>query len=1147
MAGISEYFITNTKDSDLAKVIKGILPSKTKSLDILVGYFYFSGIKEIYQSVIDKPMRILVGLELEQELLKETAEFDFFVKKLATQKSSTEAIRSDFNKSMVALFNKSKYFEDDAQIEAFKVYYEKIKNGSLEIRKTKDPSHAKMYIFSYYDALCENGLTPGTVITGSSNLTYSGLRDNNEINVRFHAKPEYDNAMEIFNALWDDAYVLVDKDHIKDFEDGVIKHVWFEKLPTPYLLFLRVLNEYFSIDDSKRIHTPNEITKGEFFDLKYQTDAIRLGLDAIEKHNGVIIADVVGLGKSIIGSTIANNLDLRTIIIAPPHLKAQWEEYVQDFGLRHTAVFSNGLIENAIDYYHQKTINSRNNEPWLIVLDEAHNYRNDTTKDYAMLHELCQGNKVMLLTATPFNNAPSDIYALIKLFQIPTKSTLSTVNNLGEEFRELIARYRKLKDSYRTKDGVVMQIAVDPAVASPDEFAKYESEIQAIAKRIRMIIEPVVVRRSRIDLKKIEDYAEDLKHQGIEFPKVNDPQLLEYDLGELTELYINTLHAISPKSSDNKPSATADLVEASNEAFDDQYDDVEETPPSLEENKENIGFKATRYQPILYIKPGMEKGKTYAEIVKKLVEDAGFDYELFIGTQTNLAKFMRTLLVRRFESSQYAFKKSVESMLDNCLNIMNWIKERKAVPVFKKGSLPDIKVLYRSSNDTFAEEIIANLQDKGLFEIPTKYLKDEFMTDLKHDIQLLEKVMKDWSKVASDPKLEGFVHILKEKLKSEPNRKIVVFSQFADTVDYLDKHLKAAGLPVFSYTSGSASKTSKETIKRNFDAGFRKDQQVNDYSILLATDAISEGYNLHRAGAVINYDIPYNPTRVIQRVGRINRVNLKVFDELFIFNYFPTAIGESDTSVKRISTFKMAMIHAIMGEDTKILTEDENPHSYFVEQYNRAIAKEEQESWDTPYRDLLNKLRDLPVMDEAMNVPLRCKIRRLTSKPREGVLVFARKGNDLIFKFTEKGGTPQDLIPEEALQLLEAKVEEMPHQVSEHFGPVFKDLRDALFTTDNGADTNNRAKRKALEKLHVMMQRSACDLDYLKDLTTAIEYDAISTYVLRQIGKLKTNQYATLPDFVSKEYVSAVLRTYDGIAQGAETLIFAEEIESNKA
>lgn len=109
----------------------------------------------------------------------------------------------------------------------------------------------------------------------------------------------------------------------------------------------------------------------------------------------------------------------------------------------------------------------------------------------------------------------------------------------------------------------------------------------------------------------------------------------------------------------------------------------------------------------------------------------------------------------------------------------------------------------------------------------------------------------------------------------------------------------------------------------------KKEYQRDDYKILVATDAISEGYNLHRAGTVINYDIPYNPTRIIQRIGRINRINKKVFDQLYIYNYFPTDVGESETRTKEISTLKMAMIHAIMGEDTKVLTKDEEIQSYF--------------------------------------------------------------------------------------------------------------------------------------------------------------------------------------------------------------------------
>ncbi|MGC3977663.1 MAG: SNF2-related protein [Paludibacteraceae bacterium] len=191
----------------------------------------------------------------------------------------------------------------------------------------------------------------------------------------------------------------------------------------------------------------HDITGGRFINLKSQEDAIRMAISTIKKHNGVIISDVVGLGKSIIASTTANNLNLRTIITSPPHLVSQWEDYQEEFGIN-ARVFSRGVINKALDHFNSK---SNNNKEWLIIIDEAHNYRNEYTQDYAALHELCQGNKVMLLTATPFNNQPADIYSMVKLFQIPTKSTLNTVDNLGGKFKELINAYKTLKKQQKKK------------------------------------------------------------------------------------------------------------------------------------------------------------------------------------------------------------------------------------------------------------------------------------------------------------------------------------------------------------------------------------------------------------------------------------------------------------------------------------------------------------------------------------------------------------------------------------------------------------------------------------------------------------------------------------------------------------------------
>jgi len=1105
----SEHFITNSGEKSLSKILKSFL-SNTEAMDFLVGYFYFSGVQEIKDHIAGKKIRILVGMEMDKDLQNATSEMEFMAKK----QSSKQKIREDYFQDFTTFFNNSDFFESDEQQKLFKIYFNKIKDGTLEIRKTKEPCHAKMYIFSYNENYSQNGNLLGTVITGSSNLTYSGLRKQNEINVRFHSNAEYKDASQIFETLWDDSTIIANQDYIQEFEDSVIKKIWYEKMPSPYLMYLRCLYEYFHLDTTKRVRTPYDITRGKFYNLKYQEDAVRKAIDTLEKHNGVIISDVVGLGKSIIGSAVAHNLDmensnLRTIVIAPPHLVPQWKDYMNEFRV-HSEVFSRGSIEKALGYYSEKTTQD---DKWLIIIDEAHNYRNEYTQDYGMLHELCQGNKVMLLTATPFNNQPADIYSMLKLFQIPTKSTLHTVNNLGLAFRELIAKYKTLKKLQKGKK------------ISESEVQR---EVEMIAKRIRNIIQPLVIRRSRIDLKNISAYDEDLTKQGIEFPKVEDPVLLEYDLGSLDNVYTSTLQRISPKEVDNS---------IDHDAEDD------EIGLQLQSSYPENWFKATRYQPVIYAKP------EYADAVRKDIEDAGYDYDLFRGAQRNLAAFMRILLVRRFESSQYAFKKSLDNMLIYCENVKKWAEVRQAIPIYKKGFLPDIQGFYDDNSDTlFPDEMIdaeiEKLEKKGLFELKTKYLKDDFFKDLDDDIEILKILKNEWSKIKKDPKTEEFIEILKNKIQQDPTRKIVVFSQFADTVDHLGEKLQKAGLPVFAYTSKRSNDNNKKIIRNNFDAGIAIENQNNDYQVLVATDAISEGYNLHRAGAIFNYDIPYNPTRVIQRVGRINRINKKVFEKLFIYNYFPSSIGEAETRIKEIATLKMAMIHAIMGEDTKILTNDEQLQSFFAEQYKKVIANEEQLSWDTEFQQEYNSLLGSKEMKEALKIHFRSKIRRHTSLPQEGVLVVARKKNDLVFLMAENGKEPEEVGVEIGLKLLKTNKDEKALKLSADFEFKYNVVKKMLHSRENENETE-RHKRDALDKIRLMIQVKACDKAYLEDLKTAVELDAVSGYAMRTINRLKQKDYDELPKKVSNNYIQKMLRTYDSIGQGEKTLILAQEIESD--
>jgi hypothetical protein len=240
----------------------------------------------------------------------------------------------------------------------------------------------------------------------------------------------------------------------------------------------------------------------------------------------------------------------------------------------------------------------------------------------------------------------------------------------------------------------------------------------------------------------------------------------------------------------------------------------------------------------------------------------------------------------------------------------------------------------------------------------------------------------------------------------------------------------------------------------------------------------------------------------------------------------------------------MAMIHAIMGEDTKVLTKDEQLQNFFAEQYKTLIANAEQQSWDTGYRMELDAVKKSPEMEEARKLPLRTKIRRRTSLQREGVLVFARKGKDFVFKIAETGNTPQDITPEEALSLLKTNSEEKPFEVSQNFENVYEEVKKSLFAANTESE-NEKTQRNALDKIRVMIKTPKCDTEYLTDLKSAVEFDTVSGDKLRVINRLKPAEYGDLPKKISKDYIRKMLNTYDSVLQGVETLILTEEIESD--
>ena len=485
-------------------------------------------------------------------------------------------------------------------------------------------------------------------------------------------------------------------------------------------------------------------------------------------------------------------------------------------------------------------------------------------------------------------------------------------------------------------------------------------------------------------------------------------------------------------------------------------------------------------------------------------------------------------------------------MIQSAEHLLTWIDKRHKIPVYKKGNLPEVDDFYTDDGMEEIQETFDKYESRGFFEIDMKYVEDNFIEDVKTDIHLLQSLREEWfgkeNVIKQDPKLDSFIEIAKKKLEQEPERKLIVFSEYADTVDYLGKKLVEAGLPVMKYTSADASPNNKERIRANFDAGLKKELQRDDYKILVATDAISEGYNLHRAGAIFNYDIPYNPTRVIQRIGRINRINRKVFDELFIYNYFPSDVGEAETRTKEISTLKMAMIHAIMGEDTKALTKDEEVQAYFKERYRKEIQKNEESSWDTPYRKLLNEVKGTETYQKALEIPHRARTARKIEKADYGVLMFGRKGNDFVFKICNEEESPKMLSAEDALKLFSAQPSEKPVELSEFFDATYQKVKISLFK--GGAnDHNEKDVLNALAKIKVFAKAKLLNKDYLDDLLIVVKADALSGHEIRYINQLSVKNVNELPKKIPTEYLARIIITQNSVDEGEETLILSEELQ----
>ena len=1068
----SNLFITN-KEKKLGDRLRELI-GLSRELRVLVGFFYFSGIKALHEALMANKtikLRLLVGLEAEEhcgriaEYVRETPEAE-----------GDRDIQNAYLKSLRESF-RSKAMDTPSFYERAGCFIDLLRAGRLELRKTKEPNHAKMYLFDIKDE--HAALRERTWITGSSNLTLPGLEGQGELNVEL-SDFGGDQAAAYFEELWKESVPLTDRPEVKDEIIRIIEEESLLAQPTPFEAYALVLKNYLEhrrqLDKKARIE--HIMKEAGYTPYAHQIDAVNQALATLDAYNGVIIADVVGLGKSVVGSLIGYMRRKRGIVIAPPGLVGDgdettgWKGYLHEFHLDDWRVKSCGDMKSALDFVN----NDQDFE--MVIVDEAHRFRNQDTEDYHYLSQICRGKEVVLLTATPFNNHPNDFFSLLKLF-MPTKNTSLVLDgNLADAFKgygiEFAAIHELLKHRGKADEKTMEKIAkslvklgIEPAqyVQNPQAFIRdLRKRATRLAEQVRQVIEPVTIRRNRIDLKTDPDYRKDV--QGL--PAMQDPVEQFFVLSEEQDRFYDSVI---------------------NETF------GEDSP-----------FHGAIYRPYRYA-AGADEDEENPEVVQ----------------QANMYKFMRRLLVRRFESSFGAFAKSLDNAIRMHGHVEDFAKRTGKILIDRTMMERLMEIDGDEEADEALAEYLAELEEEKarprqqVYDLDADFDRKRFYRELQEDRKLLQSVRDQVDKLelaAHDPKakalIDGIEKILKGKhpdvkaVKGEPVRKVIVFSEYADTVDHLEPLLEAKfNGKVLTVGRGVVTRTVDETVKANFDASLPARKQKSEFQILLATDKMSEGYNLNQAGIVINYDIPWNPTRVIQRVGRINRIGQRVFEKLYLFNFFPTVRGADIYRCREIAGHKMFAIHETIGEDARIFNVDETPTaSLLYQKLSRNPDDLEQESFQTKAKKTYGRiLKEHPEIGKRLEkFPSRVK----TAAPadHDGIYVFRRKGH-AIFALLHQSGTIQEVPMESALSAIEC-----PYATKAvPFGPAFWDSYKALCSYTRPEDHAGTPGATAFDTKARMRLQEALERNLLADhkdfLETLLEdlqyYGTLSDRTLRKI------------------------------------------------
>lgn len=1004
-------FFTNEENNTLYDRFNKILNNNVQFFDILVGYFRSSGFYKMHEAMdkVEKT-RILVGLNLDKKSVEmiHTAQNEMQI-----DFTSNKEAKEQYSKEVNCEIESS---EDTKDVEVgIKKFIELVKTGKLEIRVyPHHPIHAKVYIMRKDQ---EKSDDYGKVITGSSNFSNAGLIGQLEFNVELKDSRDVKFALDKFEELWKES-VDVTKEYIEEAENS-----WIREDITPYELFLKCLYEYFKEEinqdklDGKALGLPPG-----FMELQYQLHAVTRAEKIINTYNGVFISDVVGLGKTYIGAMLAKRLRGRKLIICPPVLKNNWERVLWEFDVS-AKVESLGKLDSIIKM-------SQDSYDYVFI-DEAHRFRNADNSMYKKLHEICNGKKVVLISATPQNNYISDIANQIYLFQNRKNS------NIIPNQKDLEGFFKKLQKKLKQHE------------KGTQEYLEVSKEVSTEIRE--KVLNHIMVRRTRKEIMKY--YQKDLEAQGLTFPTLNTPEKIIYEFDNEVDVAFNK---------------TLDIIKI---------------------------LSYSRYKSLTYL------------------IDVPSKYKSLLVGQQNMGGFMKGILLKRLESSFYAFNKTLDRFIESYENFIEMYKSG-TVYISKKYNVYDLM----DNGDDEKLEFIVSKEDA--FKFKSEEFKEEFKEDLERDLLNLKMIKRMWEPINNDPKLYKFINDLKNN-KLLKKSKILIFTESKETAEYLkeniDKHFKNQTM-IFT---GDSSNRLRDTIQENFNPDVPNSEQKDDYRILVTTDVLAEGISLHRANVIVNYDLPWNPTRIMQRVGRINRVGTK-FNDIYVFNFFPSAqVGEHMSLEENIAS-KIQAFHDTLGEDFKYLSEDEEVDTYGIfgkTLYDKLNSKEVLQEDDFDEDSTLKYLkiiRDLRDENEELFIKIKNypkKIRSAKYLDKDGTLTFFRKGYIKRFFISDENNS-REMTFLDAMKLMESDINERHHNISSSYYDNLQRNKDELIRVlqEETMDISPIRKEGKSHDKTIMM--------YLKTLNKYPKFTDNEVVKIHKLMELFGD--GSIPYEVSKEIVKTI-------------------------